>query len=482
MNYGIVIKVLGAILLIEALLMSPSVFISLSYGGDAYNSFIWTMVVMVILGILMAKLKRRNDQHIRARDGVVIVALGWVLTSLFGAIPLWTSGSVPTYIDGVFEIVSGFTTTGASVIAEVSSLDKGILFWRSFTHWIGGMGILVFTLALLPALGVGSLQIFKAESPGPVAGKIAPRMKDTARVLYVSYFLLTVLQIAFLLFGKVDFFEACVITFGTVGTGGFGPRNDSLASYSPYVQVVTGIFMVLSGVNFSLYFLFFRKKYKEVLEDRELRLYLFFVVVSVGLITLNLFRTFGGDIIVRLRESFFQVSSIMTTTGYSTVDFDRWPSFSKLILFFLMFVGGSAGSTAGGMKVIRILIVLKLIKREVSKIFHPRALIPIKVGGKIVSNEIIARINSFTAIHLLIFVIATLVVALEGGSMESSMSAVAATLNNIGPGFGSVGPTLTFAHYSGFTKVLLTIVMLLGRLEHFTIIALIVPKSWTKES
>lgn len=482
MNYGIVIKVLGAILLIEALLMSPSVFISLSYGGDAYNSFIWTMVVMVILGILMAKLKRRNDQHIRARDGVVIVALGWVLTSLFGAIPLWTSGSVPTYIDGVFEIVSGFTTTGASVIAEVSSLDKGILFWRSFTHWIGGMGILVFTLALLPALGVGSLQIFKAESPGPVAGKIAPRMKDTARVLYVSYFLLTVLQIAFLLFGKVDFFEACVITFGTVGTGGFGPRNDSLASYSPYVQVVTGIFMVLSGVNFSLYFLFFRKKYKEVLEDRELRLYLFFVVVSVGLITLNLFRTFGGDIIVRLRESFFQVSSIMTTTGYSTVDFDRWPSFSKLILFFLMFVGGSAGSTAGGMKVIRILIVLKLIKREVSKIFHPRALIPIKVGGKIVSNEIIARINSFTAIHLLIFVIATLVVALEGGSIESSMSAVAATLNNIGPGFGSVGPALTFAHYSGFTKVLLTIVMLLGRLEHFTIIALIVPKSWTKES
>lgn len=482
MNYGIVIKVLGAILLIEALLMSPSVFISLSYGGDAYNSFIWTMVVMVILGILMANLKRRNDQHIRARDGVVIVALGWVLTSLFGAIPLWTSGSVPTYIDGVFEIVSGFTTTGASVIAEVSSLDKGILFWRSFTHWIGGMGILVFTLALLPALGVGSLQIFKAESPGPVAGKIAPRMKDTARVLYVSYFLLTVLQIAFLLFGKVDFIEACVITFGTVGTGGFGPRNDSLASYSPYVQVVTGIFMVLSGVNFSLYFLFFRKKYKEVLEDRELRLYLFFVVVSVGLITLNLFRTFGGDIIVRLRESFFQVSSIMTTTGYSTVDFDRWPSFSKLILFFLMFVGGSAGSTAGGMKVIRILIVLKLIKREVSKIFHPRALIPIKVGGKIVSNEIIARINSFTAIHLLIFVIATLVVALEGGSMESSMSAVAATLNNIGPGFGSVGPTLTFAHYSGFTKVLLTIVMLLGRLEHFTIIALIVPKSWTKES
>lgn len=312
---------------------------------------------------------------------------------------------MPTYIDAVFEIVSGFTTTGASVIANVDGLDKGILFWRSMTHWIGGMGILVFTLALLPALGVGSLQIFKAESPGPVAGKIVPRMKDTARVLYISYILLTAMQVLFLLLGGVSLLDAFVITFGTVGTGGFGPRNDSLASYSPYVQVVTGIFMVLSGVNFSLYFLFFRKKYKDFLEDRELRLYLFFVGSSVVLIAWNLFMTFGGDALVRLRESFFQVSSIMTTTGFSTVDFDVWPTFSKMILFFLMFVGGSAGSTAGGMKVIRIMIVLKLIKREVSKIFHPRALIPIKVGGKIVSNEIIARINSFTAIHLVIFTI-----------------------------------------------------------------------------
>src|SRR5690554_5639928 len=298
--------------------MSPAIFVSQQHGGEAVYSFLVTIAAMLVIGLVMMNVRSRSDQ-IRAKDGIVIVALGWVIISVFGAIPLYLSGSVPHYVDALFEIISGFTTTGSSVIADVESLDKGILFWRSFTHWIGGMGILVFTLALLPALGVGSLQIFKAESPGPVAGKIAPRMKDTARVLYVSYFLLTVLQIAFLLFGKVDFFEACVITFGTVGTGGFGPRNDSLASYSPYVQVVTGIFMVLSGVNFSLYFLFFRKKYKEVLEDRELRLYLFFVVVSVGLITLNLFRTFGGDIIVRLRESFFQVSSIMTTTGYSTV-------------------------------------------------------------------------------------------------------------------------------------------------------------------
>ncbi len=346
----------------------------------------------------------------------------------------------------------------------------------------GGMGILVFTLALLPALGVGSLQIFKAESPGPVAGKIVPRMKDTARVLYVTYIAITLFQVILLSFGGVNLLESFIITFGTVGTGGFGPRNDSLASYSSYVHIVTGIFMVLSGVNFSLYFLVFRKKYKEFLEDRELRLYLFFVFSSVLMIAINLLLTFKGDFLITLRDSFFQVSSIMTTTGYTTVNYELWPSFSKLILFFLMFVGGSAGSTAGGMKVVRIMVILKLIKREISKIFHPRALIPIKVGGKIVSNEVIARINSFLALHMVIFVLGVIVVSLEGVDMITSMSSVAATINNIGPGFGGVGPTLTFADYSIFTKLFLSLVMLLGRLEHFTIIALLVPKSWTKES
>lgn len=344
------------------------------------------------------------------------------------------------------------------------------------------MGILVFTLALLPALGVGSLQIFKAESPGPVAGKIVPRMKDTARVLYITYIAITLLELVFLLFGGVNLIDSFVITFGTVGTGGFGPRNTSLASYSSYVHIVTGIFMVLSGVNFSLYFLIFRKKYKDFLEDRELRLYLFFIFSAVVMIAVNLLMTFKGDVFISIRDSFFQVASIMTTTGFSTVDYEQWPSFSKLILFFLMFIGGSAGSTAGGMKVIRIMIILKLIKREVSKIFHPRALIPIKVGGKIVSNEVIARINSFLALHLVIFVIGVLVVSLEGVDMISSISSVAATINNIGPGFGAVGPTMTFADYSIFTKLFLSLVMLLGRLEHFTIIALLVPKTWTRES
>lgn len=481
MNYGIVVKVLGMILLIEALLMSPALFISQAHGGEAVLPFMSTLGVMVILGLAMISVKKTND-HIRARDGIVIVALGWVMISIFGSLPLYLAGSVTHYVDAFFEIVSGFTTTGASVIADVESLDKGILFWRSMTHWIGGMGILVFTLALLPALGVGSLQIFKAESPGPVAGKMVPRMKDTARVLYTTYITMTLLQVFFLTLGGVSLLESFVITFGTMGTGGFGPKNDSLASYSAYVQIVTSVFMVLAGINFSLYFLFFRKKYKEFLEDRELRLYLFFVGASIVLILGNLLWTSDVAIFVAFRESFFQVASIITTTGFSTVNYEVWPSFSKLLLFFLMFVGGSAGSTAGGMKVIRILIVLKLIRREVSKIFHPRAMIPIKVGKKIVPNEVIARVNSFTAVHLVIFIFGVLVVSLEGGDMISSISSVAATINNIGPGFGDVGPSMTYAHYSNFTKMFLSLIMLLGRLEHFTIIALLVPKAWTKES
>src|SRR5690554_1635375 len=298
--------------------MSPAIFVSQQHGGEAVYSFLVTIAAMLVIGFVMMNVRSRSDQ-IRAKDGIVIVALGWVMISVFGAIPLYLSGSVPHYVDALFEIISGFTTTGSSVIADVESLDKGILFWRSMTHWIGGMGILVFTLALLPALGVGSLQIFKAESPGPVAGKIVPRMKDTARVLYVTYIAITLLQVILLSFGGVNLLESFVITFGTVGTGGFGPRNDSMASYSSYVHIVTGIFMVLSGVNFSLYFLVFRRKYKDFLEDRELRLYLFFVFSSVIMIAINLLITFKGDFFITLRDSFFQVSSIMTTTGYTTV-------------------------------------------------------------------------------------------------------------------------------------------------------------------
>lgn len=481
MNYGIVLRVLGILLIIESLLMVPSLLISLYTGGADSTAFIIAILITGLTGFLLSRKKNYKNQ-ISPRDGLAIVSLGWIFASLLGAIPLYISNSTNTYIEAFFEIVSGFTTTGASVIANVEALPKGILFWRSFTHWIGGMGILVFTVALLPALGIGGFQIFKAESPGPVAGKIAPRIKDTAKILYTSYFAMTIIQLVFLLFGGMNLFDSLLHTFGTVGTGGFGIKNNSVAFYnSTYIHLVIGSFMVLSGVNFSLYYSLYKGRVGEVFRDEELRLYFGIVLASTVAIAINLFMTQYNSMGLAFRDSFFQVGSIMTTTGYSTVDFDLWPSFSKGILLILMFIGGSAGSTAGGMKVIRILIMFKLIKREITKIFHPRAMLPIKNNGKAVPNEVVAGIYSYFALYILIFAIGTLLVSLEGVDLESAASSVVATLSNIGPGLGFVGPSKNFGAYSQPTILLLSVFMLLGRLEFFTIIALLAPKNWSKE-
>ncbi|WP_313756847.1 TrkH family potassium uptake protein [Tissierella sp.] len=481
MNYGIVLNVLGNILRVEAMLMMPSLFISLYTNQKDRFAFLIAILLTGILGFVLTRSKSR-DRHINAKEGLVIVSLGWVLISLLGALPLYISGSTPTYIDAFFEIVSGFTTTGATVIANVEVLPRGVLFWRSFTHWIGGMGILVFTLALLPALGIGGFQIFKAESPGPIAGKIAPRIKDTAKILYVTYFTITVIQAILLKFGGMSLFDSLVYTFGTVGTGGFAAKNASVGAYdSTYIHLVIGSFMVLSGVNFSLYYSLFKGKIKDVFKDEELKLYFTIVFIAVIAIAINLFKNTYSTIGLAFRDSFFQVGSIITTTGYSTANFDIWPTFSKCILLLLMFIGGSAGSTAGGMKVIRILIILKLIKREILKIFHPRAVIPVKLNDKVLPNETIASINSFAGLYMIIFILSTILISLEGVDLESAASSVAATLGNIGPGLGFVGPTNTFNGYSQIAKVFFSLLMLLGRLELFTIIALFAPKNWRKE-
>lgn len=481
MNYGIVRRVVGSILIVESLLMTPSLFIALFTNQTDKLAFIITILLTGIIGYLLSRGKG-HDNHIKAKEGLAIVSLGWICMSLLGALPLYISGSTPTYIDAFFEIVSGFTTTGATVIVNVEALPMGILFWRSFTHWIGGMGILVFTLALLPALGIGGFQIFKAESPGPITGKIAPRVKDTAKILYVTYFTITIIQVILLKFGGMSLFESLVYTFGTVGTGGFATKNASVGAYnSTYIHLIIGSFMVLSGVNFSLYYYLFKGKIKDVLADEELRLYFTIVFIAVTVIAINLLKTSYSSIGLAFRDSFFQVGSIMTTTGYSTANFDIWPTFSKAILLLLMFIGGSAGSTAGGMKVIRILVILKLIKREILKIFHPRAVIPVKLNDKILPNEIIAGINSFTGLYMIIFVLSTILVSLEGVDLESAASSVAATLGNIGPGLGFVGPTSTFNGYSQITKAFLSLLMLLGRLELFTMIALFAPKNWRRE-
>ena len=481
MNYGIVLRVLGILLIIESFLMVPSLLISLWTKGNDSTAFILGIIITGLIGFILSKKKNYKNQ-ISARDGLAIVSLGWLTASLLGAIPLYISKSTPTYIDAFFEIVSGFTTTGASILSNVEALPMGILFWRSFTQWVGGMGILVFTVALLPALGIGGFQIFKAESPGPVAGKIAPKIKDTAKILYTTYFAITILQIILLRIGGMSFFDSLVYTFGTVGTGGFATKNNSVGFYnSTYIHLVIGFFMVFSGVNFSLYYSIYKGKIRDVFYNEELRLYLGIIFASTVAIGINLFMTSYNNMGLAFRDSFFQVGSIITTTGYSTVDFDLWPSFSKGILLLLMFIGGSAGSTAGGMKVIRILVMFKLIKREIIKIFHPRAMIPIKTNDKIMPNETVAGIYSFIALYLIIFVIGTLLVTLEGVDLESAASSVVATLSNIGPGLGFVGPTRNFGEYHQITKLLFSFFMLLGRLELFTIIALIAPKNWRRE-
>lgn len=482
MNYGIVLKVLGNILLVESTLMVPALCIAFYTGGYDRFGFMITIFITLLIGFIMSRIKS-NKSTINAREGLTIVTLGWVLASLFGALPFYISGSIPAYIDAFFETVSGFTTTGSSILNNVEAMPHGSLFWRSFTHWIGGMGILVFTIALLPALGIGGFQIFKAESPGPIADKIAPRIKDTAKILYVTYFAITIVTVIFLRMGGMALFDSLLHAFGAVGTGGFGIKNNSVAFYpSSYIHIALGTFMLLSGANFSLYYSIFKGKWRDVLKDEELRLYLGIIFVSVIAIAVNLFLTSYKSIFMAFRDSYFQVTSIITTTGYSTADFDLWPSFSKAILFMLMFIGGSAGSTAGGMKVIRILILGKLIKRDVAKIFHPRAYISIKNGGRTVPNETIVSINTFFALYMIIFVISTILISLEGIDLISASSSVAATLGNIGPGLGFVGPMRNFSEFSFASKALFSFLMLLGRLELFTILALMAPKRWASEA
>ena len=481
MNFGIVIKVLGNILSLEALMMIPSLLVALYYRQYDRGAFLISIILIAIVGYIMSK-KSVNSKKIRAKEGLAIVTLGWILVSFFGSLPFVISGSIPSFIDAFFETVSGLTTTGSTLINNVEILPKGILFWRSFTHWIGGMGILVFTLAILPTLGVGGFQIFKAESPGPVKDRIAPKIKDTAKILYTTYISITILEVILLMLGGMTLYESCLHTFGTVGTGGFSSRNLSIGAFdSTYIHIVISIFMILSGVNFSLYFALYKGKWREVLRNKELRFYIGLILATTILIGLNLKFTSYKNIGIALRDALFQTSSIITTTGYATVDFNQWPTFSKSILFLLIFIGGCAGSTSGGMKNIRIVVLLKLVKRQITKTFHPRAMIPVKLDDKSISSDTIASITSFFILYIVIFVLGTIVISLEGIGLESAASAAATTLGNVGPGFGDIGPTHTFSEFSKFNKLFMSFLMLLGRLEMFTILALIAPKTWKNE-
>lgn len=449
------------------------------YQESSGFAFVIIALVSLALGTLLS-LKKLKKTTYYAKEGYISVALGWIVMSIIGCLPFVISGEIPSFVDAMFEIISGFTTTGASILPDVEAMSKCMLLWRSFSHWVGGMGVLVFILAILPlAGGEHNLQLMKAESPGPSVSKLVPRLRETAIMLYKIYLGMTVVMFILLVLGRMPVFDALCISFGTAGTGGFGILNTSLGSYSTYLQAVTTIFMMLFGVNFSFYFLILYRKAKEAFSMEEVRWYFGIYFAAVLLITFNLGGEAGG-IFERFHHAAFQAASVMTTTGFSTLDFDLWPSFSKCILVILMFIGACAGSTGGGIKVSRVIIYLKSVKREMGSLIHPRSIRVTKLEGKAVDNTVLRSAFAFISAYLVIFVISLLIVSLDGFDFETNFTAVAATFNNIGPGLGKVGPVSNFSAYSILSKVVLSLDMLIGRLEIFPILLLFAPSTWKK--
>jgi trk system potassium uptake protein TrkH len=470
-----VFHTIGRILQIEALLMLLPLAVALFYGEVAgVFAFTVTLLAEFFFGTLGAKFFRSKNRIIYSKEGFAIVALAWIIMSAVGALPFVISGEIPSYVDAFFETVSGFTTTGASVLNNVEALSKGMLFWRSFTHWIGGMGVIVFVMALIPNLSERSIHIMRAEMPGPVVDKIVPKIKNTAKILYLIYIALTLSQIILLRLGGVDLFESMVYSFGTAGTGGFGIKADSLASYSPYVQWVITAYMFIFGINFNLYYLVLIHRAKAAIRSTELWCYFAIIGVSAFIISINtspLFSTVSETI----RHSCFQTVSLMTTTGFSTVDFNMWPSVSKTILLILMFVGGCAGSTAGGLKVSRVIIILKTIMREFRNLLHPRSVSAVRHEGKPVEDRTAYGVCVYFAIYMLCFFAIFFLISFDNFDFETNFTATAATINNIGPGFSEVGPMSGFAGYSVFSKLVLSFSMLLGRLELYPLLIVLTP-------
>lgn len=474
-----ILNTVGKMVLAEGLFLILPAIVSLIYKENCLFAFCITIAVALGLGGLMTWGAKPKDPVIYAKEGFFIVSASWILLSLIGALPFVISGEIPSYVDAVFETVSGFTTTGASILTDVEAMSKGLLFWRSFTHWIGGMGILVFVMAVLPNVSERSIHILRAEVPGPTVGKLVPRIKDTAKILYLIYVVMTMIQIVLLICGGMSPFDSILHAFGTAGTGGFGTKADSIGGYSPYLQWVIAIFMLLFGINFNVYYLFLIRRFKSALKSTELWVYLGIIATATALIAFNIYPQYN-NLSETVRHSAFQVSSIITTTGYATTDFNLWPSFAKGILLILMFIGGCAGSTAGGIKVSRTVLISKQIRREIQKMLHPRSVKSLRFEGRPVEEQTLAGVNSYIGIYLVCFVVIFLIISFEPFGLESNFSAVAACFNNVGPGFGAVGPASNFAGYSDLSTVVLSIAMLLGRLEIFPLIIFFSPSSWRK--
>ena len=476
-----ILRFISKILMMESIFMIPAYLLSVGYKEDAASkAFLITILFTIVISAVLYMLTKGPKQKFYAKEGLVCVGICWIVLSLVGALPFFLSGSIPNYIDALFEIVSGFTTTGASILPEVESLSHGILYWRSFSHWIGGMGVLVLLLAVSTGNEQSkgfTMHILRAESPGPKVGKLVPKMKQTAEILYLLYILLTVLDIVFLLIGRMPVFDAICTAFGTAGTGGFGIKNDSIAGYSPYIQNVCTVFMLLFGINFSCYYLLLLRHFKSVFKDQELRLYIASVLVSIGMITWNL-RGFYGSFGETLRHAAFQVASIVTTTGFATTDFDLWPAFSKGILLCLMLVGACAGSTGGGFKMGRLLLILKGLRRSVRQIVHPGKVEVVRVNGRPVDEKVMDNTNAYLVAYTLIMGLSFLLISLDNFSVLTNISAVIACFNNIGPGLEQVGPACNFGDFSIFSKCVLIADMLAGRLEIFPILILFSRTTW----
>ena len=480
MNRRMVFYTVGKMVCWEAIMLVLPLIVSFIYGDGSWSAIVATIAIALALGGLLTLTCRTKNQVIYAKEGFVITALAWLAFSAVGALPFVLSGEIPGYVDAFFETVSGFTTTGATILERVETMSHGLLFWRSFTHWVGGMGILVFVMALIPEMSDRSIHLMRAEMPGPVVGKLVPRARDTASLLYKIYIAMTVVEIVMLLLGGMSFFESVVHTFGTAGTGGFGVRSDSIAGYSPYLQWVITVFMFLFGVNFNVYYLLLIRRFRSAAQSTELWVYLAIVLAAAAAITANIL-PLAASFSEAVRLSAFQVSSFITTTGFVTTDYNAWPGFSKNILLLLMFIGACAGSTGGGIKVSRVVMLCKLIGRELRRLLHPRSVSTVRFEGKTVEDATLHSVAVYLAVYMLCFVVLVAVLCLEPFDFLTNFSAAASCFNNIGPVL-STGPAVSsFAAYSDFSKVLLSFAMLFGRLEIFPMLIALIPSTWTKK-
>ena len=480
MNRRMIMHTLGRIMQLEAVLLIIPLAVALIYRETTALYFVLTAAGAAVFGVILTCIAHPRTHVIYARDGFVLVALAWLFLSLFGALPFVLSGEIPSYVDAFFETVSGFTTTGASILPDPEVLSHGTVFWRSFTHWIGGMGILVLCMAIVPSLSARSIHIMRAEMPGPIVGKLVPRARDTAKILYIIYIAMTLVQIIMLCFGGMSVFDSVVYSIGTAGTGGFANYATSCGSFSPYIQYTITAFMLLFGINFNLYYLLIIRKGKSILKSEELWAYFGIVCTSTVLITANIYPIYQ-NISDAVRHSSFQVATIISTTGYSTTDFNLWPGFSKAILLILMLIGACAGSTAGGLKVSRVVLLIKMIGCNLRKLIHPRSVSTVKLEGKTVNDETQRSVANYFALYALILFSVFLVLSIEPFDLETNLSAAFSCFNNIGPGLGLVGPASSYADYSILSKIVLSIAMLLGRLELYPVLFLLAPSTWVKK-